>query len=576
MPRWQPVAMVSASLASAAKSLPESLVGSLAAVFSLHCCSGTGDLESHIESVDFPSPMPHFREEEPVSPSLASSSCPSDDELEESCLGLLPEGCEPEELAPWLRAAEDFEMNTDFDVSDSLPDLESGDAHLTLEELMAVMKSESAGKRTIQALGDKILLGKLLGNLGIPQMPCLFETYSEVQEEKVAELVKNMEESPKTDAFDIVVKPTHLSNGTGALILSASTWEKEGYGTEKLKTHMESFLKQCAADSESEALRSLVPGFIVQPRYRSCLDFGFPLELRVVTLWGKARLGIWWWGRPDSPGKPQRSTWFVRKQRRRDALSQEDGWEAIHNHPGGNVGFETALGIFNRAMPAMAVAAEAIAVAVGAPFLRSDFFLGSSTFGVRLNEVAYGSGVDYKRLPSVGKDLADDGPAIARILQQGHAVCKKHSPDHFLSSLGAVGSSYTRLPPEWWEWWRKQEDGEYATSPAMAVADLPTDSRKGLPDWVQLDFDPIMLRGVKSVSSSGCQTPRQSGSRTPQVPAAVSAAAPFGLLSAKTTKGVPIVLASIVGPVHMPSMPRRVVFPLTPNSGEAVRAPPPP
>ncbi|CAK0800958.1 unnamed protein product, partial [Prorocentrum cordatum] len=56
------------------------------------------------------------------------------------------------------------------------------------------------------------------------------------------------------------------------------------------------------------ALRSLVPGFIAQPRYRSCLDFGHPLEMRVVTLWGKARVGVWWWGRSSDARTPASRT----------------------------------------------------------------------------------------------------------------------------------------------------------------------------------------------------------------------------------------------------------------------------
>jgi len=514
-------------LAGGKAGLPQTLsgtiFGSLAKAFSVQCCAETETLEHHFE-VDFLSPRRILKvREEPMSPSAASSaSAASDEDLEEGCPDVMPEGCTAEDLAPWLEAAASFHMNTDFDVADSLPDLE-GEEHLSLDDLMGVMKAESGGKQTIQALGDKILLGKLLSNIGIPQMPMMFEAYSEVQADKVKELVDRLAESKRKDAFDIVVKPTHLSNGTGALILSTEAWKAQGYGVEKLVTHMETYLKECAADSESEALRSLVPGFMVQPRYRSCVDFGHPLEMRIVTLWGRARLGVWWWGRPGSPGKPQRTTWFVRSLAHPDKLSRKDTWEAIHNHTGHNRGFDVALEIFRRAMPAMALAAEAIATAVGAPFLRSDFFVGSNDWGVRLNEVAYGSGVDYKRRPTVGAELADDGPAIARILQDGNALCKKHPPEQFLSRLGAVGSSYTLNPPEWWEWWRSPED-EAAGSPTMAVEDMPESKRPGLSRWVLRDFAPDSLVGVQPVASSGCQTPRSQGCPTPRGHSVVSAA----------------------------------------------------
>lgn len=101
----------------------------------------------------------------------------------------------------------------------------------------------------------------------------------------------------------------------------------------------------------------------------------------------------------------------------------------------------------------MAATTEALAAAVGAPFLRADFFVGSPTMGVRLNEVAYGCGVDYKTRSENGQ-IADDAPAIAQILQEGMALCQsKLSPDNFLSKLGARGRCYSELevapvPPE--------------------------------------------------------------------------------------------------------------------------------
>merc|ERR1711971_67438 len=103
-------------------------------------------------------------------------------------------------------------------------------------------------------------------------------------------------------------------------------------------------------------------------------------------------------------------------------------------------------------MPAMAQAAEAISKAVGAPFLRSDFFVGSEKWGVRLNEVAYGSGVECRRkgISAVSGSLDDRGiddlPVIARILQEGFSRCtKKKTARNFLEPLGAVGETYEVL-----------------------------------------------------------------------------------------------------------------------------------
>jgi len=106
-------------------------------------------------------------------------------------------------------------------------------------------------------------------------------------------------------------------------------------------------------------------------------------------------------------------------------------------------------------MPAMASTAEHLATAIGAPFLRVDFFVGSPRWGVRLNEVAYGSMVEHRRPPKGdSRTLVDDSPAIARILREGAALCHQKAPSAlFLEALGARGATYAemsieRLPPE--------------------------------------------------------------------------------------------------------------------------------
>merc|ERR1712023_246753 len=113
------------------------------------------------------------------------------------------------------------------------------------------MKSESVRKSTIQAIGDKIILSRLLDNMKVPQMPLLFSTRCKATLPKVQELVDEMfkaEESGDTDAFDIVVKPTHLSNAAGALIFSKEKWIEKKYSAGKLLEHMEKYLAERAAD----------------------------------------------------------------------------------------------------------------------------------------------------------------------------------------------------------------------------------------------------------------------------------------------------------------------------------------
>eukprot|EP00929_Paragymnodinium_shiwhaense_P118630 TRINITY_DN90543_c0_g1_i1.p1 TRINITY_DN90543_c0_g1~~TRINITY_DN90543_c0_g1_i1.p1 ORF type:complete len:644 (-),score=130.40 TRINITY_DN90543_c0_g1_i1:58-1989(-) len=344
------------------------------------------------------------------------------------------------DLAPWLDAAREFEMNTDFDIAQAM--LTRG---VDFHSLMNIMKAESAGKRTIQALGDKILLSQMLSNLEVPQMDMLFVTQRDVDRQAVYSLVEHLESSGRSESFDMVVKPTHLSNGAGTVIFDRDRWlnEEGGWNKEKLFQHMKKYLAQRADASESAALRSLIPGIVVQPRYRSVVDFKTPLEMRVVTVWGKARLGIWWWGRGVREEK--RNVWVVRRPAVPGKLGANDDWEVLHEHSGNNPGFERALALFKKGMPAMAAAAEEIAKAVGAPFLRSDFFIGSQTWGVRLNEVAYGSGADLRRRPEGSDKLVDDGPFVAQILQEGMQLCKLQRPSYFLSKLGVEGSTYETM-----------------------------------------------------------------------------------------------------------------------------------
>ncbi|CAE7512427.1 unnamed protein product [Symbiodinium natans] len=427
-------------------------------------------------------------------------------------------------MAAWLSAARSFVMNTDFDVGPMLADKKR-----TVTEVMDVMKANSGGKGTIQALGDKIILSKLLENLGVPQMPVLLSTYTKVNKAEVEKLVATWTSSSDPDAYEVVIKPlTHLSSATGAIIMSKDKWQKEQWSSQKLIEHMETYLEKKAADSESEALKSLVPGFIIQPRYRSSVGFNFPLELRVVTIWGKARVGIWWWGRVADP-KGRRTTWLVRVPKISGQLSDDDGWEVIHEHNGQNRGFEVSLKLFREAMPAMSAAAEGIANATGSPFLRSDFFVGSKQWGVRLNEVAYGSGVDYKRRLPGGTSkqtrggtwvggLVDDGPAIAEILQEGFRLCQRKPPAEFLKVLGARTALY-EVPTR-----GRPQAASKPAEPMMKVEAVPQDKRAiqlaedAVQDLIGLYKNPgNMLSQTGQVAASSCET--QPAQDAPVVPA---------------------------------------------------------
>jgi len=359
----------------------------------------------------------------------------------------LPAAVKELDVEPWVRAARTFKMNTDFDVSNVL----RGRPPLELRAIMEVMKAESACKRTIQALADKLMLSQILINVKVPNLPTLFAVREKASRQEITDFFDEQISDP--DSGDIIVKPTHLSSGSGVCCISKMLPEQRDEVVEWLLQHMDEFLKMRAAIHESLALQSLRPGFVVQPRYRSTVAFKSPLELRVLALWGKVRMGIWWWGRDASKEEfPQRNAWLVRHPvSDQDELSDADEWKVIHGHSGKNAGFDKAIELFRLHMPTMVTYCEKLATAVGAPFLRADFFVGSPKWGVRLNEVAYGCGCDYRNCTMEGKrkekgPVFDDAPAMARILQEGMKQCQaRRPPQYFLSELGVQGEKYSQM-----------------------------------------------------------------------------------------------------------------------------------
>jgi hypothetical protein len=354
----------------------------------------------------------------------------------------LPEPLESDELQPWLDAARDFKMNSDFEV----PSADVLDK-LDFPGLMAAMKTESDGKMTIQALSDKIVLSRLLDNMSMPQMPMLLTIQDAAQ---VTEEVRRFVDlSMHEDSQELIAKPTHLSNAEGVCTIQGANFQSEHKArlVEFLEAHFGTFMNKKAKEFESQALQSLRPGFVVQPKYKSSIGFHMPLEMRIVTLWGKARMGVWWWGMPGTGMPNQRNTWVVRRPLLKSQLSDDDDWDVVHEHPGRNHGFEKALELFKAHIKQMAKVAEQLATAVGAPFLRTDFFIGDPKWGVRVNEVAYGSGTLHKR-PSKkgGMLLVDDAHAMAQILREGMAQCQTKQPaEQFLRDLGVRGSTYQDL-----------------------------------------------------------------------------------------------------------------------------------
>eukprot|EP00747_Dinoflagellata_sp_TGD_P099937 gnl/TRDRNA2_/TRDRNA2_167896_c1_seq21.p1 gnl/TRDRNA2_/TRDRNA2_167896_c1~~gnl/TRDRNA2_/TRDRNA2_167896_c1_seq21.p1 ORF type:complete len:553 (-),score=87.48 gnl/TRDRNA2_/TRDRNA2_167896_c1_seq21:113-1771(-) len=367
---------------------------------------------------------------------------------------LRPKSASPknEHLSPdveiWIKEARDFKLNADFDFSHALP----GNRKLSLQEVFDVMKKESAGKRTIQALGDKLLLHRLLDNLGVPQLPHLVEIDGKMSTEQIKRAITQCVDKYllNPDSSALFLKPSHLCEGAGACTLHPFKPQKEKRdGTiEYLVNHVQKFMGKKAGDKESEAMQSLKAGIIIQPRYHSVVRFKMPVELRVIAIWGRVREATWWWGTEDTPTLPTaRNVWIVRRPKKADQLSDEDDWEFLHNHKGHNIGWDRAVELFMRHMPAMSKTTEVLATAVGAPWLRADYFVGDIELGPRLNEVAYGCGCAYRWKPIDGsQQMVDDAPAIAHILQEGMKVCQQiMAPQTFLSRLGAEGNTYSEM-----------------------------------------------------------------------------------------------------------------------------------
>lgn len=143
--------------------------------------------------------------------------------------------------------------------------------------------------------------------------------------------------------------------------------------------------------------------------------------------------------------------------------------------PESSAKYQAALQLILSAMPLLSEAAEDIARAVGAPFLESHFFVGSTKWGIRLNKVAYCSNTELRRVADNPRGYVDDRRAVAKILQEGFKICSHRAPQHFLSKLGVSGSSYG---PAWWKFWSKSPELEVAS---RSPAPLPAGPRPTTP-----------------------------------------------------------------------------------------------
>ena len=129
------------------------------------------------------------------------------------------------------------------------------------------------GKMTIQALGDKIILSRIMDNLDVPQMALLLAVQDPGEVRQQVELFVDSH-LLQQDAPDVILKPTHLSNGEGVAFQQRITPDLRDATVEFIELHVQKFLAKRASEFESLALQSLSPGFIAQAKYQSSVAFG--------------------------------------------------------------------------------------------------------------------------------------------------------------------------------------------------------------------------------------------------------------------------------------------------------------
>lgn len=351
-----------------------------------------------------------------------------------------PELLESEELEPWLKAASNFTLNDDFE--GSIPE-----KHLGFLSLLSALRRNGVGRRTAQLLTDKLLMSRVIDNLDVPQMPTLLAIEElETMPSRVRSFADANTHCVKRGR-DLVVRPTHLSDVIGVSCLSVSYTRNPDACAKHLQSHMTEFMCQRVSADTDPLLATTRPGFLIHPKY-DIVEGGFaPLELRILTLWGKARVGIWRSsGQPNA--LPRHTTWLTRCLAKRGELNDEDDWEVVHESPDNGPDFLSAKRALRQHMRSMAATAELLSTSLGVPFLRVDFFVGSCEWGTRLNKVAGITGSEYRR-PLKGTDgaqLVDDGPAMVQILQEGLRACTKRSAaGAMLAKLGVEGDRYEQL-----------------------------------------------------------------------------------------------------------------------------------
>ncbi|CAJ1334689.1 unnamed protein product, partial [Effrenium voratum] len=126
-------------------------------------------------------------------------------------------------------------------------------------------------------------------------------------------------------------------------------------------------------------------------------------------------------------------------------------------------------------------------------------------------------GVDYRRrVPGASKQtrggswvggLADDGPAIAEIIQEGYKTCQRKPPAHFLRMLGARNAVY-EVPASY-----RNRSASKPVEPHMRIEVVPPEKRlRQLPEDAVHDMvahyegPENILKETGMVGAASCET----------------------------------------------------------------------
>jgi len=162
-------------------------------------------------------------------------------------------------------------------------------------------------------------------------------------------------------------------------------------------------------------MTSLQPAAILEPAYPSMqqTDGIMPsskvCEVRVWVLFGKARVAVWYFGLDDELLKPgllhsrvpsreftaffyfdtSSGEWHVVNLEQLEYDLRQVSELAVD---GFQRSYMNVIRMLKIHLDGAAERSEYVAVALGAPLIRADFFVGCKYWGVILNEVAYGTG----------------------------------------------------------------------------------------------------------------------------------------------------------------------------------------